>query len=203
MARRAYFSQVVAPLGTVPPLNSYRPALLVLLPSVAWKGVDGRSSPTGTGPGNEMFCIADVTAAQHSTLIADARITYLPIENGSGQLVPFTDPISAISTANRTTIRSRLEARHIPDDGIQLTDAIGLTLRRIALRFLLREILRADDLAEGLDTLVSAIPSARRQAIRAALVARGIDFDSVLGTDTIRQAIVKIVTQNVQVFQGA
>lgn len=200
MPLRAYFSQVVAPQAGNLVTNSYRPALMVLVPSVSWQGVDGRTSPTGSGVGQEYFCIADVTPAQHTTLVADARITYLPIEN-AGVLVSWDGPISSIGAANRTTIRTRCEARHIPDDGIRGTDTILSLIRRITVRFLLRDILRGDDLTEGLDTLISAIPVARRQAIRAKLVARGIDFDGVLGTDTIREAIRKIVTQNVRVFR--
>ena len=202
MPLRAYFSQVVAPQAGTMIQNSYRPALMVVVPGLSWRGVDGRSSPTGSGTNQEMFCLADVTPAQHSLLVADPRIAYLPIEN-AGVLVPFSDPISGISPANRTTIRALLEARHIPDDGLQLSDPINRTLRRIALRFVLRDILRADDLTEGLDTLISALPAVRRQAIRAKLVARGIEFDGVVGSDTIRQAIVKIVSQNPDVFRVA
>lgn len=204
MAWRAYFSRWVAPQAGTVATNTYRPAILILAPIVKRRGcVDGRSSPTGSGVGQEMFCVADVTPAQHAALIADVRITYLPIEDAGGQVVPFTEPVSAISAANRTTIRTLLANRHIPDDGIQLSDPIRATLRRIALRFILRDILRADDLTEGLDTLVSAIPLAKRQAIRAKLVARDIDFDGVLGSDTIRQALVKIVSQNPSVFRVA
>ena len=203
MTWRAYFSQVVAPTPGNPVSDSYRPAIMVIVPGLAWKGVDGRTSPTASGVGQEMFCVADVTPAQHATLIADARITYLPIEGSGGVVLPFTDPVSNITAANRTTIRTLLANRHIPDDGIQLNDLIRATLRRIALRFVLREILRADDLTEGLDTLVSAIAAVRRQAIRAKLVARGIDFDTVVGTDTVREAIVKLVSQNPEVFRIA
>lgn len=197
MAIRAYFVQVVPPSGTSPITNSYRPADMLVIPGLRSElSIDGRSVMTGSGAGQEFFRLLDVTPAQHALLVADARITYLPTETAGGLLVGLAEPLSAISAANRTLVRQALEARHIPDDGLSASDPLRALYLRIARRLLVRDILRTDDLSEGLDTLVSAIPVARRQAIRAKLVAQELDFDTVQGSDTVREAIRKVVTQN-------
>lgn len=204
MAHRAYFSQWVAPQAGTRFTNTYRPAIILLGVRLELRHcVDGRSSPTGAGPGQEMFCIADVTNGQHAILAGDPRVTYLPIEDASGLPVGLRQPVGAVAPANRLAIRNLLAARHIPDDGIQVDDSIAAILRRVALRFVVRDILRADDMTEGLDTLISAIPAAKRLRIRTALEAREIDFSEVLGTDTVREALVKIVSQNRAVFRVA
>jgi len=160
-------------------------------------GVNYGGANIGAG---KVWVEADVSPAQHTAMLAVAGVIYLPFEDAGGAIVPLDSPLSNVSSANRTLIRDRCAAAHIPDDGITLASPCRAVVRRILLRLILRQVLGPDDLTEGLDTLVSAIPLAKRQAIRAKLVAHGIDFDGVLGTDTIREAIRKIVVQNARVF---
>lgn len=196
---RAYFSTFA---GTGAITNPFRTVLLSLLPNqpnrFVWF-VDGR--PNQALLAGQAFVVVDVSNAEHGTLIANAGVTYLPFEATGSVPLELDAQLSQVTLANRTTIRNHLATRHIPDDGIQLTDSLRETLRRVARRFLLRTILGPDDFTEGLDTLVSAVPVVRRQAIRTRLVAMGIDFDGILGSDTIRIAIRKIVTQNARVFR--
>jgi hypothetical protein len=192
VAIRFYLSDFVdrgPPLGFCPAVS---------LVARNWAIVDGRVNPVLAA--GRCMVEADVTPAQHTSIIADARNTYLPFEDATGRVLLPGEPLSAISAANRTLIRSRMEAQHVPDDGIQGTDTVRSLVRRIARRFLLRQLLGADDLTEGLDTLISAIPALRRQAIRTNLLAGGVDFDTVVGTDTIRQAIRKLVQQNAPIL---
>lgn len=196
MALRLYFTQFV---GTGTRQDPFRSVIQDLVP-VKLSAVDGRVNATlVTG---WALVKVDATPAQHTILTADARVVYLPLEDATGRVVDMSETLGTVSAANRTTIRTRLEARHIPDDGITLSDTVGSVLRRIVRRFLVRQILGADDLSEGLDTLVSAIPVAKRQAIRTKLLAHGIDFDGVLLTDTVREAIRKIVVQNPRILAG-
>lgn len=182
------------------PVTAHRPALTGITPGVAWGGCDGRA---GTASGR-MLVIADVTTAQHALLLADIRITYLPFAGvGDVPLELGTATLGDMSAANRTLLRSRLAAWHVSTDELTLATPIREVLRRIRRRLLLRQVLGPDDYTEGLDTLVSALSPARRQAIRTRLDARGLDVSGVLGTDTIREALRKLAVQDAApLFRG-
>lgn len=205
--KRAYFSQTRPgiPGGPIGP-DGFHPVTNEIVPAIwqqGWNGTDGRPSHIGTGAGQEMFVVAEVSPAQHGLLIADPRVAYLPIENAGGPLDFYINPISAITVGNRTTIRTLCEVRHIIDDGLALVDPIARLIRRIRRTYLVDgEMLRGDGLRDGITALVSSIPLARRQRIRARLLFFGLDFDTVLLTDTLRQAKLKLVSQNPRAFGG-
>lgn len=172
---------------------------LVTVPSV-FLVVDGRASMT-TAAGFFLLGV-DVTDAQHATLIASAAITYLPFEDASGAVVQYSQPISAVSPANQSTVQTLLEGQNIPCQGLLQTDLVRKLLWRAIRRFLLRQLLQADDFTQGLDTLVSAVSAAQRQNISATLTAWGFDTSVIVGADTIRQALVKLAQQAPHVMIG-
>jgi hypothetical protein len=181
MARRAYFTTVAT--------GPRRPTRIGDLALTAWSAADG---------GAVMFVIADVTLAQHTTLLADAAVTYLPFEDAVGALVGFGGTLAEVSAANRTLIQTELEARHIPLDGLTGSHTVRDVAIRIIRRFLCRSFLGPDDWTEALDTLVSAIPAVKRQAIATKLQSAGYDTSTIQGSDTVREAIRKVVVQTVR-----
>lgn len=93
----------------------------------------------------------------------------------------------------------------MPIDGLQLADPIRFILRRLRIRFLMRWHLgTALDFTEGLDTLVSAIAPARRQAINDRLSQAGFSSRDagVVGSDTERAAIIKMVLEREEQDRG-
>lgn len=198
MALRVYIALTVAPNGTGVKTATYRSALFDLIRPLWSDGTDGRVAQNGAGA---WLLIVDVTPAQHTTLIADPRVTYLPFERADSSLVHRTDLWTEVSAANRTAIGNALEANHIPTQAVPANATCGQVVRWIRRRFMLRNvILKLDDWTEGLDTLVSAIPLAKRQRMASALEARGIDTSVIRGADTIRQAIRKVLAQDESPF---
>lgn len=197
MPIRAYLSQTVAPNGAGVLTSSFRPALLDLVKPSWVDATDGRVAQNGSGVNAIWFVLADVTNAQHTTLIADARITYLPFQRADSSLVNRTDLWTEVSAANRTTIGNALEANHVPTQSVPAQATVGQVVRWIRRRFALRcDLLKLNDWTEGLDTLVSAMNATKRNAINSALQARGFDTSVINGTDTIRQAIRKLIAQD-------
>lgn len=193
--QRFYFAQVI---GTGTGTDTFRPALADLA-DVVW-GADDLRVTTTVATGGWMIVWADVTDAQHATINADARVVYLPIEDAAG--VPLTPDhlVGEVDATRRQQIQTRLEARHVPMTGITLVDPIRRVIARIIRRIRIRRVLGSDDFAEGLDTLVSAIPNARRNRIMNALTARG--FTPPLTTDTIREALRKLIVQDVPLLRN-
>lgn len=190
MAIRYYISDVVG-AGTL--LNPFRSRVAQLLPGVEVSAVDGRADPTVTT--GKMFVWSDVTVPEHAVLVADPGVTYLPLESGSGQVLDLANTVSEVSAANRNTVNTILEGLHIPTDDFVGDDLLRKVVRRVALRFLARQLLAALDFTEGLNTLVSDIPGARRSAINTRLTEVGFDTSLIFGTDTIRQALRKLFIQ--------
>ena len=186
MAWRGYFTTC---LGAGTPADPFR-GRVTLAGAIT---VDARASSTVQA--GEMFVVVNVTPAEHTTLLGTAGVTYLNLEDLAGTPVPPAGTLGDVSAANRTAARTMLDARHIPYDDLTAQDTVRMLWRRIAMRCVVRQILGANDYTEGLDTLVSAIPAAKRQAIRAALEARGFNVDGagILGTDTVRQALIKTI----------
>lgn len=192
---RFYLSDV----ATAPFLGFY-PVLHSIVPGVRWSACDGRPSSSATL--GKMLVMADVTNVQHAALLADARITYFPFERADGSVVGRTELIGEVSLANRTALRAIADAHHVPLQGITLQHTVNEALGLFRRRYLIRQILRANDFSEGLDTLVSAVPLAKRQAIAAALQAQGFDTSVIVGSDTVREAIRRLAVQNIPFFQG-
>lgn len=182
--------------------TAYRPALADVVPGLQWDACDGRASVAVAG---RMLVIADVTPAEHALLVADPRITFLPFAGTGGVALDLaTATLGDVSAANRTTLRTRLAAWHVSTDDLGLDTPIVVALRRIRRRLLLRQLLGPDDYTEGLDTLVSDLSVNRRQAIAARLTAAGFDVSTIVGTDTIREALRKLAVQDgAPLFRGA
>jgi hypothetical protein len=195
MTWRPYFADIIG--SGASPADGYRPVIADIVS--VWRGVDARQTSTGSG---RMLAVADVTPAEHTTLIGTAGVTYIPFEDASTAPVDLvTGTVGDVSAANRTLISSRLEAQHIPTQDFTLATPLRIVLARIKRRFVLRQILGTDDWTEGLDTLVSAIAAPRRNAIANRLAARGIDTSAIQGADTIREAIRKVAQQDVAVLR--
>ena len=163
--------------------------------------VDGR--PDIALVSGEMAIVLDVTPAEHTTMVATVGVTYLPCEDTLGNLVGPNQTLAQISAANRTTIETLCETRHIPTKWLVGSDPVKKLWRLIGVRMLCRRILGPDDWTEGLDTLVSAIPAAKRTAINNKLTAAGYDTSTVQGSDTVREAIRKTVVQTVRMSRTA
>jgi hypothetical protein len=190
MAIRYYIAPLI---GAGTQSNPLRPATTAV--AVDFDADDGRSDDTVVA--GRMLVKMDVTPAQHSQIIAIAGVTYIPLEDVVGNVLSLNDPISALDPAKRAAMRNALEAQHVDTDDLQLTDPIGIIIRRIKLRFKLRNaVLRVLDFTEGLDTTIADIPAARRQNITARLQLFGFDTSVLQVTDTIREALRKLWAQN-------
>jgi hypothetical protein len=193
MARRAYFATMTgtgtSTSGTV--TDRIRPA--------NFDGIvyDGYALPaSGVG-----FILADVTSAQHTTLLGTAGVTYLPIEDASGNIIDPSGTFGDVSAANRSTVKTRMEAQGVPTQDFGLGDLIRRAFKVVKRRYNLKQLLGADDFTEGLDTLVSAIAAPKRSAIATKLAARGFDTSVIVGTDTVREAVRKLIAQDVAVLR--
>lgn len=187
MARRFYISDWVRED------NLIRPALQDYWPATTQYG-DGRVGATTSGD----ICLtgAEISDEAHALAIADPRIRYIPLEGPGGKLLETTATIGDLSKSNRDAIALRLEAHHVPIDDLTLTDTIGAVLDRIVWRLNLRSAdLRDIDWWEGLDTVVSTIPSTRRSAVVDRLQTRGYDTSTLTGSDTLRAVLRKLANQ--------
>lgn len=191
MAVRYYVSDIV---GSGTAADPFHPALKDVV-SVNWSGCDLRADDSSAG--GKMLVWCDTTTVQHTLLTADVRITYLPFEDLIGMVLGIASTLGDVSAANRTLIASRLGALSIPMQDLLTTDLLKKVIARIVRRVRIRRALDLEDFTEGLDTLVSDIPSERLAAIAARLQVRGYDSSVVIGTDTIRQALVKLAVQDV------
>ena len=190
MALRFYFVTVT---GTGTTADPFRP---VARQGVQFAAADGR--PDLTASAGEFAVVFDLTPAQHAALVGTGGVTYLPFEDAGGSLVGPSQPVSQVSGANRSTITTACDARHIPTHDVDGSDLVKKVWRRALVRLVLRQLLGPDDWTEGLDTLVSAIPVGKRQAITAKLTAAGFDTSDIQGSDTVREAIRKIASQLVR-----
>lgn len=190
MALRLYF---VTLTGTGTSADAFR---LVGRQGSQFDLCDGRPDVAlATG---EMVVVFDVTPAQHASLVATGGVTYLPCEDTLGGLAGPNETIATISAANRATIQTLCEARHIPTGWLSGSDPVKRLWRFIAVRFLCRQVLGGDDWTELLDSLVSSIPAQKRSNINAKLTAAGYDTSVIQGSDTVREAIRKIGVQTVR-----
>jgi hypothetical protein len=78
-----------------------------------------------------------------------------------------------------------LEARGVPTADLSSTDDVA---QRVARRFLVRQLLKADDFP-GLAMQIRDIPTARRKRIGTRLASQGVDTSDLSGLMTIREAL--------------
>lgn len=196
MATRFYICDVD---GTGAFATPFKPRLASLI-SGNWAAFDAR--PDAAAAAGKILAYADVTPAQHTTIVADAGVTYVPFEDAGGNPKTLKDYVGDVSAANRTLISNRLEAQGVPTDDFSLANTIGAVVRRAIKRFALRQLLKSDDWTESLDSLVSAMDPQKRTRIANTLTAKGFDTSVIQGADTIRAAIRKIVGQNVAAIRN-
>ncbi len=192
MAERFYLADVVGS-GTL--ADPWRPAVADIVGSVVWRTLAELRAVDGPGGRIAVWC-PDVSDADHATLAADGRITYVPFEDANGAVLNvLAATIGDVSAANRTAIGTRLDAAGIPTADFTLADLLRKVLARVVRRSRVRRILGVNDFTEGLDTLVSAMTALRRNTIAAILDAIGFDTSVIHPTDTIRQALQKLLVQ--------
>jgi hypothetical protein len=190
VALRLYF---VTLTGTGTPSDAFR---LVARQGSQFDGCDAR--PDQALQAGEFALLLDGTASDHTTMLGSAGVTYLPCEDAGGALVGPLGTIASISAANRTTIQTLCEGRHIPVAWVTGATLVKTLWRFIEVRAVLRQLLTTDDWTELLDSLVSAMNAQKRSNIAAKLQAAGFDTSGIQGSDTIRQAIFKIAVQAVR-----
>lgn len=192
MPLRCYLADVI---GTGTLADMWRPATQDIAPGAGWHHCDFRP---GDGAGR-MLAYRDVTDAEHATLAADPRVTVIPLEDAGGAALNLqTATIGDIPAAKRATLSNRLDAASIPTADFTLTTPLRVAIRRIIRRGLLRQVLGGNDFTEALNTTISSIPLNKRNAISEALTARGFNMSVVQGSDTVRQALQKILAQQTQ-----
>lgn len=184
---------VHAPSGYVCP----PPVFVAVVPGPSgqrYRAVDLRPDPALLA--GEWLVECDPTPAEHAAILATAGVTYLPFEDATGTTVTALT-LGDVSPANRATLNTIADARHIPAGDFTLADSCRRVVRRFIRRALLRQVLGANDWTEVLTSLVSAMSAPKRNAINATLTALGFDTSVVNGSDTIRQAMRKLVSQRV------
>jgi len=136
--------------------------------------------------GAGLWLVADTDAATHAAALAIPGVTYLDLGD-----VALDATLASVDKGNGklTAMRSSLDAAHIPTDDLSGVHTVRDVLKRIHRRALIAGWLGADDLDQGLDTLISAIPAARRQRMANKLTARSFDVGGLAGSMTVRQAI--------------
>ena len=112
-----------------------------------YRALDARKNPMIKTGGMFIFC--KPTASEHSAMLADPLITYIPIEGANGVELNRNSLLSEI--ANRAALISGLESLGVPLDGLNDSDPVKRLLRRIVKKFLIRGLLGSDDFASTLD----------------------------------------------------
>jgi len=173
MTQRIYHSPIVG--DGLTPETAFRPAV---------HDVAGNFN-CSVNDGAGIWLIADTDAATHAAAMAIPGVTYLDLGDAA-----LDATLASVGNGNGklTAARTALDGLHVPTDDLTGADTVRDVLKRIHRRALIANWLGSDDLNQGLDTLISAIPVARRQRMATKLTARGFDVGG-LGSMTIRQAI--------------
>lgn len=161
---------------------------LYFVPEVLAKGPDGiealRPDFGGLAIGgafthlrNGFLCTLP-NRAPHAELIALPGVTFLPFVDDAGRPLGLNDTIGAIPLAQRAALRTRLEARGVPLDGIGLSSRVELLLRRIHRRAALRQMLVDAGLQDFASLDTTDLPGQRLEALRA----RRLDVDGLVET---------------------
>ena len=197
MPLRIYICDIVHdPLGGMLGLGQSRAAFHDVLSGRGYSTIEDMRGIIPSTVGKLLVRADDISDADHAVAKADARIVALPFEDASGASIGLEGLLGGIPLAKRTALISALENHHVPVGDALATWSVRKVLNRMVRRFRLRRKLGGDDLAEGLDTLLSAIPAARRTVIRDKLIAQGFNTVGLVGTLTIRQAIFYLVEQS-------
>lgn len=180
MAIRFY---IVPKTGTgVDPFDGYRPRYVSDL-NVGWVGLDYGDEPT--------FLVgADVTTAQHTSLVANADVTAAPADLG------------VTVGGNLASVQAALEARNIPSHWVTADMPYKRVLWGIGCIMLLAQ--RADfrffETGVTLNTTIAQLTTAQRTRLQNLADALGMDRSGVTGSTTMRQAL-RLLAQQMGEFQ--
>lgn len=185
--------------------DGFRPAFEGM-PLQGWGADDGRTDVMQQA--GWMVCWVDASDDQHAAIDAVPGVITIPFKDTAGFYLTPDDLIGSVDPAQRTAIRTYLEDHHIPTDDLTLTDPIRKVIARVVRRIRIRRalqdldfetgVLRSSlDFTEMLDTLISAIPQARRQAIVARLQGWGYATSGLTLTMTVRQGLQYLASQDV------
>lgn len=141
-------------------------------------------------------CRVEAESNEHTNIEADPDIRLIPFFDANGNYLSASDPVSRVSAANRTAIANFLENRGIPTDWITGSTTIGRVLKFTIGYMNVSQLMGADFLSDlNLSQTVADIPAARRRRIKAWMEGRGIDTGDFTTAMTIRQVLVRIVSQ--------
>lgn len=143
--------------------------------------------------GQEMFCmvIADVSAAEHTALVANADVRSLP-----------ADLDSTVTAGARTAVVNGLESANVPAQWIVAGMTYRTIVRRLAGIFFLMQGLEERGQrfltnlesrgAALLDDPISSLPVGVRQGLQSAAAALQTDTSAIVSTTTLRVALATI-----------
>ncbi len=145
------------------------------------------------------ICTVEAQGSTLDAIEADPRVTPVtPIRAADRTHLKeiLGTPFASFPLAWRNAARTKLEAVSINTEWITGTDTLKDVLRQVVKLFSVAQVADGhgqanvmEFLKENLDVEVSAIPAARRQAIRDWLVSRGIDVSWITGSTTVRQVV--------------
>ena len=160
--------------------TTFKPECALSMPGAKWSAVDGRGDSTALG--GVMFVQAYPANDQHSVILSLPDTVHLDVSEDLNDSLP----------KNITDIKSYLEGLHIPMQGSE-----SLTVRELAQtitrRFLIRQILGADDFTEDLTSNYSLIGQSKRNTINTKLNNLGL---TVPRSGTIRSFLKSQGNQN-------
>jgi hypothetical protein len=188
---RHYIAQIIGSGSSI--ADPFRSVIEDIVPGVQSSSVDGRKD--GTLASGWMLTSCDVSDAQHALIVLDARVSAIPLEDAGGVALSLDAPLADVPLTKRQQLLARCEADHVPVRDIGLAHTVRDVLKRVIYRCLLRQKLGDIDYTEGLNTLLSDIPAQRRNAIRARLITWGFDTSVIAGSDTVREALRKLIIQ--------
>ena len=181
---RAY---VVPRVGTGSVTDIYRPTYFTDARGARLLSGHLQATPLGLEPW--YLVLAEVTAGDHTTLVAHADVYAAP-----------ADLDASIAAGELAALRTACEGAGCPGDWVRAGDsyrAVLQTLQRVASLAKGLHARGAGRILVGgltLDSLVSDLPPGRRTALFALTDARGIDRTMITGTTPLRVALRQLAT---------
>ena len=194
MSFRFYLCPVVV-VETTYDKEVYPLAATLLSDGTNWLAIDGRSDARSLR-GEMLVQVSNISDLDHAKLLADPRITYIPLEDSLGEPVEIAAKFDSVTTLNRDATRTRLRARHIPVSGLNMDRDTKQVPLRIVRRFLLRSLLGSLDFVEPLGSDYAGIAPERRAALEDRLLQLGYNLDDIQPSDTVETVIRKLLDQN-------
>lgn len=172
--------------------DMYQPVCVDTLSSASVH--DGRPDVKSTS--GIMLVSSDSSPSEHSATIALSGIIYIPFEDGGGADLTLADPLSSCVTDYVTP----LEDQNVPvDNCITVGDAITRAVRMCALRRI--AIASLDPTGLKLTDILATLAQSQQLSLLTQLASKGFDVSAITPAQTLRQALVNLLSQaNAQVF---